>query len=379
MATPRKLSPEQERDVALAYLCGVRSDFIGERYDVSNATIRGNIVGKRSPEWQDPLVDFYRETDPGNRESNSVHLFLSFRDGDHPVEPTGLVDSRKDGGAFDIVQDAIYNPGIERVIDATALDRYVDDRGPYDHLVRAIFGELRAYDAVHSLLVDKLREKYEPQAKLSLRSVLADVSKTVVEKVKDGGLAWTDLKKGLVREVLSTLTEREQKVLGMRFGLDGYLGPGTLEKVGQDFSLTGNRIRQIEARALRKLRHPTRSKNLVILHGLATESDVREYAEQMHERQERVRWRAELYQEIRTEVLAPFTGDAIEAAENAVKRIDELEFSVRTYNGLAQAGIRTIGELAGWTEAALLNSKHFSRKSVKEIKEVLDGIGVALA
>ncbi len=62
-------------------------------------------------------------------------------------------------------------------------------------------------------------------------------------------------------EVLETLTEREQKVLKLRFGLDDGR-PRTLEEVGREFNVTRERIRQIEAKALRKLRHPSRSKKL---------------------------------------------------------------------------------------------------------------------
>ena len=62
-------------------------------------------------------------------------------------------------------------------------------------------------------------------------------------------------------EVLKTLTAREEKVLSLRFGLeDGH--PRTLEEVGKEFNVTRERIRQIEAKALRKLRHPSRSKKL---------------------------------------------------------------------------------------------------------------------
>ncbi len=62
-------------------------------------------------------------------------------------------------------------------------------------------------------------------------------------------------------DVLSTLTEREKKVLRLRFGIgDGY--PRTLEEVGSIFKVTRERVRQIEAKALRKLRHPTRSRKL---------------------------------------------------------------------------------------------------------------------
>lgn len=72
--------------------------------------------------------------------------------------------------------------------------------------------------------------------------------------------AFVLLKEQLV-EVLSTLTEREQKVLRLRFGLDDGRAR-TLEEVGKEFNVTRERIRQIEAKALRKLRHPSRSRKL---------------------------------------------------------------------------------------------------------------------
>jgi len=72
--------------------------------------------------------------------------------------------------------------------------------------------------------------------------------------------AFTLLKEQLV-DVLGTLTDREQKVLRLRFGLDDGRAR-TLEEVGKEFNVTRERIRQIEAKALRKLRHPSRSRKL---------------------------------------------------------------------------------------------------------------------
>ena len=70
-----------------------------------------------------------------------------------------------------------------------------------------------------------------------------------------------ELRRDKVRSVLSFLNERERSVLEMRFGLnDGK--DHTLEEVGKQFGVTRERIRQIEAKALRKLRHPSRSKSL---------------------------------------------------------------------------------------------------------------------
>ena len=73
-------------------------------------------------------------------------------------------------------------------------------------------------------------------------------------------VAFTMLKEQLI-SVLDTLTPREEKVLRLRYGLDDGR-PRTLEEVGKEFNVTRERIRQIEAKALRKLRHPSRSKRL---------------------------------------------------------------------------------------------------------------------
>jgi RNA polymerase primary sigma factor len=73
-------------------------------------------------------------------------------------------------------------------------------------------------------------------------------------------ILYTNLAEG-TRRVLATLAPREEQVLKMRFGI-GERGNYTLEEVGQDFAVTRERIRQIEAKALRKLRHPSRSRML---------------------------------------------------------------------------------------------------------------------
>ena len=83
--------------------------------------------------------------------------------------------------------------------------------------------------------------------------------KQILEPVKS---AYGNMLKEQIHDVLSSLTEREHKVINYRFGLeDGW--QRTLEEVGQKFGVTRERIRQIEAKALRKLRHPSRSKKLM--------------------------------------------------------------------------------------------------------------------
>ena len=91
-------------------------------------------------------------------------------------------------------------------------------------------------------------------------SHLGDFIKDDNVPVPADAAAFTLLKEQL-EEVLSTLTEREQKVLTLRFGLEDGRAR-TLEEVGKEFNVTRERIRQIEAKALRKLRHPSRSRKL---------------------------------------------------------------------------------------------------------------------
>ncbi len=116
--------------------------------------------------------------------------------------------------------------------------------------------------------VDKVREIIRvSQEPVSLETPIGEEEDSHLgDFIPDDALAPADaasmsLLKEQLAEVLKTLTPREEKVLKLRFGLeDG--NPKTLEEVGKEFNVTRERIRQIEAKALRKLRHPSRSKKL---------------------------------------------------------------------------------------------------------------------
>ncbi|MEI6147626.1 MAG: RNA polymerase sigma factor RpoD [bacterium] len=120
-----------------------------------------------------------------------------------------------------------------------------------------------------SLPVDRVRAVYKmAQQPISLQSPVgegddAHFGDFIEDKGAENPSEMTaySLLKDRLKDVLSTLTEREQQVLNLRFGLaDGY--SRTLEEVGKQFNVTRERIRQIEAKALRKLRHPTRIRKL---------------------------------------------------------------------------------------------------------------------
>lgn len=124
-----------------------------------------------------------------------------------------------------------------------------------------------------SLSVERVRGVIRmAQQPISLQSPVGDgddahigdfIEDKSAERPED--VAGNTLRRELLREVLYSLTERERQVIDNRFGLtDGY--PRTLEEVGKLFGVTRERIRQIEAKALRKLRHPSRMKMLQGLH-----------------------------------------------------------------------------------------------------------------
>ena len=117
--------------------------------------------------------------------------------------------------------------------------------------------------------VEKVREIYKiSQDPVSLETPIGEEDDSHLgDFIKDERnlspeeFATNEMLKEEISQVLETLTEREEKVIRLRFGLeDGK--PRTLEEVGQMFGVTRERIRQIEAKALRKLRHPSRSRKL---------------------------------------------------------------------------------------------------------------------
>ena len=113
---------------------------------------------------------------------------------------------------------------------------------------------------------DNMRDTYEHSAEEARAAVndfgpMVDAKTDDLRAKVDLARERMDQLREQLNEVLHTLTPREEQVLRLRFGLeDGR--QRTLEEVGQQFNITRERIRQIEAKALRKLRHPSRSKKL---------------------------------------------------------------------------------------------------------------------
>lgn len=236
------------------------------------------ILRKRSRQWNDPLVEFYRQTHWSKRLKNSAHLYLAFHHKEVPHRE--LIHLIRDEEVYKAVGEDIYNPRIEGVIESTALERFVEPVSGLEMLVDAIFGygyyRRRPWDIVEPILVDRLHEEYQKDERLSLNRVCRDVEKFLIGKIKCGGLAITLKKARLIYEALERLTEKQKAIISLRFGLDDGK-TRTLKEVSEMYEVSQETIRQIEIKALRRLRHPRTSGKLRILTGLATDEDLDSY------------------------------------------------------------------------------------------------------
>lgn len=171
-----------------------------------------------------------------------------------------------------------------------------------------------------------------------------------------------------VKELLKTINEREARIITARL-IDGY----TLEAVGFQEGVTRDRIRQIEAKALRKLRHPSR---LAIMR----------YGKETLELQDDVaKLNAELLRVKSDLINAINHPEQIELTEedktfaSLTQEIENLDFSVRTFNCLRRRGIKTLSQLVQMSVNDILRIRNFGRKSLREVVNKLSDMGYQLS
>ncbi len=162
-----------------------------------------------------------------------------------------------------------------------------------------------------------------------------------------------------IEQALGRLSVNEDRVIRIHFGIGQEAK--SFERMVPHFSVTRERIRQIEAKALRKLRNPKVSERLRCL----IESPVL-IAEKFLESQ------------FPAPPLPPPPVVEPDPQEIFTHSVEELELSVRSYNGITGAGISFIGELVQKSEKELLRQSKFGRKSLNEVKEVLRYMGLCL-
>lgn len=184
-----------------------------------------------------------------------------------------------------------------------------------------------------------------------------------------------------LEHALLTLSDREQKVLEERFQESK-----TLEEVGRDLNVTRERIRQIEAKALRKLRHPARRN--FIMHGYFGGAELKEIKAktvELDEREKSIEERERKLNEMLEKYKPKFDAlritieSPLEEVQDAFVNsmpIEEMDLSVRSFNCLRRANIRTVLDLIAYcendgNELKLLRVRNLGRKSIREVLERL--------
>lgn len=174
---------------------------------------------------------------------------------------------------------------------------------------------------------------------------------------------------GLFRTIAS-LGEREQEVLRMRF--DERL---TLEQCGKRLDITRERIRQIEAKAIRKLRHPSRVREFTSVPMTALAEKQADYDRLAFE-YDRL---AKAFELVAGKKAESSTVEEIARAADVFNiPVDDLGLSVRAYNALRRVGKDTLGDIAEMTESQLYKVRNLGAKSRKEVRDVLASYGLAL-
>lgn len=353
----RKLTEQQERFLAVSLLCGIPMSTLTQDYGVSPATINRLIMNGRSKDWNNALVEFYRQVPYIGRQRNAMHLYLGMS-GKEVENWEILADNGRIAQyAFEKIDSGIVVPRLREIANLTGIEtlsKYATT--PFDMLLRTIFGNIdKPTDYVKPIfdrhaLENFSRENYNWDA--TKDSTLKDVATRIIK----GSFSPSPYKESIVNDVLGTLQPRQRTVIEARLGLnDGRVK--TLEETAdllQD-SPSRERVRQIEAQAVRRLQHPENAWKLGKIYefGLFTDDELKEII-----------------------TIGPGYSEHQKKRRNFPT--SEVELSVRTRKVLDIMGINNLSQLCKVTAVAeLLSFRNFGETSLQELNEVLASRGIS--
>jgi len=167
-----------------------------------------------------------------------------------------------------------------------------------------------------------------------------------------------------LKYVMQTLTDREQKIIRLR-DIEGY----TLEAVAERLQVTRERIRQIESKAIRKIRHPFRMKMLQRGKKLTEwQLEINELESKLIKKKDELIYQLNHPEEIIIDIKDDYD----------LKELYKLNLSVRTYNCLSRGGYKTLGELRDVSYDDLMRVRSLGKKSIKEIESMLKEYGIRI-
>ena len=171
---------------------------------------------------------------------------------------------------------------------------------------------------------------------------------------------------GKINQALDKISSREAEVIRLRFGLNLTDERPTLRAIGEMINKTGERVRQIEAKGIKKLRR----RHIIGDAPKWFKSSDQDKIEILTKENEQLKTELEKYKS--------YFRDVEPVTEHLFKSVEELELSVRVANILRRLGIHLVGDLVSCGELDLLRSKNFGLKSLYEVKEALAKMGLAL-
>lgn len=354
----RKLNEKQERDVALLRICGVNLHNIEEEYGIAKSTVEHNIIKDRSYRWDDPLLRYYRTTLKRDRLRNSAHLYLAFHGINVPQEK--LIDKERDKDIYHGVERHVYLPKISNIIRSISLDNFLEPTNEFERLISVIFGDsMSSKSIVEHFLVERLNGEYQKTSGFSLNNVFNDTEKSLIKRIKYGGLAITPNKAELIYDIMKKLSSRESYVIQESFGLRDKRSK-TLEEIGHELKITAERVRQIKEEALSKLYNLREGyKIFYFFTDLATDSEISDY------------FRNIIHDEEKSHV--------IHKTKNILDRsIDTLGLNKRALRCLKNSGIRIIRDLTEKTDEELLSIRTLGRKTFNDIINIFEDNGLSL-
>lgn len=251
------LTPEQERELAKAYQEG--DEEAGRRLAEANLRLVVNIA-KRYAGHGIPFLDIIQEGNLGLMKSiEKFNYEKGYKLSTYATWWIRQAISRAIADQSRTIRIPVHMvETINRIVRTSRRMTMELGREPNSEELAA------RLDMEESRVVEALRVAMEP---VSLESPVGEEEDShLMDFIEDKQMMPADaatlqILREEMAQAMSVLTEREQKVLRMRFGFDDG-NPRTLEEVGREFQVTRERIRQIEGKALRKLRHPSRSKKL---------------------------------------------------------------------------------------------------------------------
>ena len=385
----KKLSDEDHDYLVLLYNCGTSPEALGKEFSVNPSLIRKTTnAAKESGE--------YILKEASEKLRYAVEAFS------YCINNESRLNDR-DRGAMRILKESIELNILNKASSFT-LNDLMKKQDPYERLLYIIFGESAYvdYDKERRMISDLSEAIKGPSINLSSKetmdSIIQYLKSEYIKRIKLGEYCFiplSDAGKNEFKNVLKTLTPREEKVICLRYGFDEPGESRTLEEVGNLFDVTGENIRRIENQALRKLKHVSRSKILKKylmserIEGITTQTEIiKNLYTELDKKDEKIRnlemrlieaqMKCPKGIEELTEMSLGLDKDTQHLVNQLSYSVDDLELSVRAANVLRNAKIKYLGELVQKTDEELLHKRNFGRKSLNEIKEVLSGMNLHL-